>query len=172
MSWNRTPPVIYEHEDEIALKLEFARRWAKAPSQYLSIGYSLFSEPGDEGRAIQAQAWRHDPFVIAEFERLRDKSDDEEASEKEKFLTKLSTFASEITDPKVKLDALKLEAEVLGLTGKGAQVSVNVDNSTTKTVLFVPQAESVDDFKERFRKQQTNLIANARTVKHGNAAVN
>lgn len=172
MSWNRTPPVIREDEDETALKLEFAKRWARAPNQYLSIGYAMFTAPGDEGRAMQAQAWRHDPFVIAEYERLREIPETEGASDKERFLTKLATFSSEVSDPKVKLDALKLEAEVLGLTGKGAQVNVNVDASTTKNVLFVPQSEGIDDFRERFRQQQTALIASARTVKNAPATVN
>lgn len=166
MSWEHTPPVIREDEDEIALKLDFAKRWAANPNGVLSIGYAMF--PGDDnaGRAMQAAAWRHDPFVIAEFERLRCIDDDTEASVEDKFLTRLKADAATVDDAKVKLEYYKLEAQVLGIVKtQNNSVNLNFDNRKTQNVLLVPQSESIDDFKARFKKQQTELIANAKTVK-------
>lgn len=165
MAWS-SPPPIFDHEDERALKLDFARRWALNPHRILSIGYEVF--PGEEnyGRAMQAQAWRHDPIVIAEYERLHggEAALTGEESEKAEMIRRIKEFQLECNDPKVKLDALKLEADIKGLTPKGGtNVNVVNDNSVVRNVLLVPQYKSREDFAVEFKQQQTRLLADARS---------
>lgn len=164
MAW-QSPPPIYDGEDERALKLDFARRWAQNPARVLSIGYEVFPGEANYGRAMQAQYWRHDPVVIAEYERLTGGeaalSGEEEA--KDRILREIRQLRLETGDSKVRLDALKLEAEIEGLTGKGASVNVNVDNRQVRNVLLVPHYEDVDDFAAELKAQQTQLLANAKS---------
>lgn len=164
MAW-QSPPPIYDGEDERALKLDFARRWAQNPSRVLSIGYEVF--PGEEnyGRAMQAQHWRHDPVVIAEYERLTGGEAALGGGEepKDRILREIRQLRLETGDSKVRLDALKLEAEIEGLTGKGANVNVNVDNRQVRNVLLVPHYQSLDDFADKLKAQQTELLANAKS---------
>lgn len=71
MSWDiSSPPPIFDGEDELKLKLQYARLIAGHPEKVETAGYVVF--PGDHnyGRAMQARAWRSDPIVIAEMERV------------------------------------------------------------------------------------------------------
>jgi len=163
MSWNAPPP-IFEGEDERELKLRYARLLAAHPERAGQIGYDVFPGPENYGRALQAQVWQHDPIVRAELERLQD------AGEADVLLPTKEQFAKEVLDtgraagdPKDKVAAFKLHAEVMGYMPK-AGVNVNVDNrSQTIKVLRVPAYGSSDAFRSRLKEQQTKLIANARS---------
>lgn len=164
MAW-QSPPPIYDGEDERALKLDFARRWAQTPGRVLSIGYEVFPGADNYGRAMQAQVWRHDPIVIAEYERLTggEAALGAEEEPKTRVLREIRQLRMETGDSKVRLDALKLEAEIEGLTGKGANINVNVDNRSVRNVLLVPHYENLDDFAAELKAQQTTLLANAKS---------
>jgi hypothetical protein len=164
MAWQNPPP-IYDGEDERALKLDFARRWALNPSRVLSIGYEVFPGQDNYGRAMQAQVWRHDPTVIAEYERLTGGEEviPGEEEPKPRILRELRQLRLETGDRKVQLDSLKLKAEIEGLTGKGGNVNVNVDNRSVRNVLLVPHYENLDDFAAKLKTQQTHLLANAKS---------
>lgn len=163
MSWNNPPP-IFDHEDERALKLEYARLLAAHPERAASIGYEVFPGQENYGRAMQAQIWQHDPIVRAEVERLQRGGEvDAILPTKEQFAKEVLDEARAARDPKDKVGLFKLHAEVMGYMPKtGTNVNVVNDNSVVRNVLLVPQYQSRDDFAVEFKQQQTRLLADAR----------
>jgi hypothetical protein len=168
MSWNREPPVIFEWEDELQLKLQYAGIVARNPNAKLTAGYQVF--PGEEnyGRAMQAQAWLSDPIVQEEISRLRD------TGEAESLLPEVSSVKLEIlhrargaSDDKDAAALYKLYLDSEGVLQKSA-MNVNIDNRTVN-VLRVPARDTTPeddaDFDRRFYLQQTRLIADAKSAK-------
>lgn len=167
MSWNRTPPVIFEGEDELQLKLKFARIVVANPNAKLTAGYKVFEGEANYGRAMQAQFWMSDPIVQEEIARLRDGDPKSMVPEQD---AKVETTAWEIAEDRGakdsdRINALKLIAEIRGMTQRGTNISLN-DNRVVN-VLRVPMRditpEDDADFDKRFYAQQTALIADAKS---------
>lgn len=168
MAWDRQPPQIFEGEDEFQLKLEYARVVARNPSEALLAGYQVF--PGDEnyGRAMQASAWLHDPFVQKQISILR------ETCEATSLLPDDAVVQLEILqearaapDPKDKATLYKLYCESKGIIAKaGTNVNINQDNRVVN-VLRVPRRDVTpeDDaaFERKFYIDQNALIADAKS---------
>jgi hypothetical protein len=167
MSWERTPPPINEGEDELQLKLEYARLVARNERERFTAGYKLFPGAENYGRALQAQAWFYDPFVQDEIARLRDGEDEDAKPSVDSVKGEVLQLARSAMDKKDAIAAYKLYLEAEGAIQKGT--NVNIDNSDRRVVnvLKVPTrditAEDDADFDRRFLAQQTQLIANARS---------
>ena|ERR1700761_392784 len=113
MSWSvSSPPPIFEGEDELQLKLQYARLIAGHPEKVETAGYIVF--PGDHnyGRAMQARAWRSDPIVIAEMERLgRGEGASEVLPSKAEFMAHLWNKGTSGLDDRVNYKFLELLAK-------------------------------------------------------------
>jgi hypothetical protein len=165
MSWNREPPPIFEHEDELQLKLEYARIVARNPNARLTAGYQVFPGEDNYGRAMQAQAWLSDPIVQEEISRLRD------SGEAESLLPEVSSVKLEILqrargaiDDKDAAALYKLYLESEGEIQKGPAI---INDNRTVNVLRVPARDTTpeddEDFDRRFYLQQNALIADAKS---------
>jgi len=169
MSWERVPPPIFEGEDELQLKLQYAGIVARNPNAKLTAGYTVFPGQDNYGRAMQAQAWLSDPIVQEEIARIRDGDPKAFVPEQD---AKVEQVAWEIAEdrqvePKDRIAALKLIADVRGMIQKGGtNVTIAQDNRVVH-VLRVPARdvtpEDDADFDQRFYAQQTALIANAKS---------
>lgn len=165
MAWNREQPPIFEGEDELQLKLQYAGIVARNPERRLTAGYEVFPGPENYGRALQAQSWLYDPFVVAEVERLTgEEAVGEILPSKEAVAKEILDFARETHDGKDKIGAFKLFAEVMGHIAK---VPSMVQDNRVINVLRVPTRdltpEDDADFNARFYAQQTKLVADARS---------
>lgn len=165
MSW-QTPPAILEGEDELQLKLEYARIVARNERERFTAGYKIFPGPDNYGRALQAQYWYDDPIVQDEITRLRyNDSDDDPDAELEAEIHQRARSAED----KDALGYYKLLAEMRGKTGRGSQTNIQINNNDNRVVkvLRVPARditpEDDQDFEDRFYAQQTKLIADARS---------
>ena len=169
MSWNETPPPLFEGEDELQLKLQYATIVARNERERFTAGYKIFPGPENYGRAIQVQAWYSDPIVQDEITRLRGeglgglKAEDQQ-----------DAFAAEVlqrfrqADDKEAVGLGKLYADVKGWGGKGTNININQDNRVVN-VLKVPTRDVTpaddDDFNRRFYEQQNRLIADAKSTR-------
>lgn len=169
MSWHTTGPPILEGEDERELKLAFARYCFDNPGLEREAGYHVFPGRDNFGRALQAQAWIHDPFVRAELNALR--GDADEVDDRRPSKSQISGAAWDMAnnpaaDHKDRIAALRLCAEVEGAIVKGPAI---VNDNRTINVLRVPTRdvtpEDDADFDRKFKAQQTRLVADARSVR-------
>jgi hypothetical protein len=168
MSWTRETPPIFEGEDELQLKLQYAAIVARNPNAKLTAGYQVFPGADNYGRALQAQAWLSDPIVQEEISRLV------EGAEAVELLPDPSAVKLEVlqaarsaTDPKAKEGLYKLYLDSVGALPKGGtNINVNQDNRVVQ-VLRVPTRdvtrEDDEDFERRFYIQQNALIADAKS---------
>lgn len=171
MSWAASKPVIFEGEDEVSLKLQFAEMCAKDWDGRKSHGYTLFKddvgfngEP-DYGRAMASVKWLEDPFVVREINRLMTEqggvgvllpSPDELSKE-------VLDYARSATDHKDKLGYFKFYAELQGLIAKDGNANVNV---LVQNVIEVPSRITEDQRPAKefeWKEQQRLLIADARS---------
>ena len=174
MSWGASKPAIYEGEDEVALKLQFAVLCAKDWNGRKTHGYELFKDDvgfggqPDYGRAMATEKWLEDPFVIREINRLMTEqggvgallpSPDEIAKE----VLDLGRSAS---DHKDKLGYFKLYADMQGLIQKG---DINIDaRSLVQNVIEVPSRITEDQRPAKefeWVEQQRKLVADARSTR-------
>lgn len=165
MSWAHEKPTIFSDEDELQLKLEFARLCAEDPSNVSLHGYTLFPGEANYGRAMAAQKWIDDPVVQREISRLR-KTDAEVADllPGELLYAKeaLDRSRSEI-DAKVRFDYFKLAGEALGYINKGKDANINVN--VVQNVIEVPTRATEEELpmlEGQWAEQQRRLIADAR----------
>lgn len=166
MAWGKSwgGPPLTEDEDELQLKLKYARLVAQNPHSKRDAAYKLF--PGDYGRAWQAQEWLNDPLVQEEIERLSSEEGTvgELLPSKDEFVLLLWNRAK-AADDKNAVGMLKLAADILRYTPDNA-TNVNVD-ARTVNVIRVPsriQSEAErDDFKLRFKEQQMKSISDAKS---------
>lgn len=162
MSWAHEKPVVYHDEDELQLKLDFARLCARDWSNRHMHGYTIFPGEDNYGRAMAAQAWLSDPIVQNEIGRLRGEGVDEINPSKAELAKKIIDVADSAGDPKVKIEGYYKAADVLGYVQKGSvSVTQNNDNRVVK-VLRLPPRVSEEQFEREFHEQQTKLIADAR----------
>lgn len=164
MSWEIQPPPINEGEDELQLKLQYARMVARNPRERFTGGYKIFPGEHDYGRALQVQAWYFDQIVQDEIGRLT--VGDEDDDPQEQFETEVMNRARQADDREA-IGFYKLAAELKGYVQKGGtNINVNQDNRVVN-VLRVPTRditpEDDADFNEKFYAQQTKLIADARS---------
>jgi hypothetical protein len=161
MSWANIPPPIFEDEDELQLKLEYARIVARNERERFTAGYKIFPGPDNYGRALQVAAWYEDPIVQDEITRLR--SGGEDANPRDEFANEVLQRFRTAGDRDAAAFG-KLYADVKGFVDKGPKVLV--DNRVVN-VLRVPTRdvtpEDDADFDERFYTQQTALIAAAKS---------
>ncbi len=170
MSWEKTPPPINEGEDELQLKLEYARLVARNERERFTAGYKLFTGPENYGRALQAQAWFYDPFVQDEIARLREGGEESDGLPGvDNVKAEVLQLARSALDKKDAIAAYKLYLESEGAIQKGT--NVNIDNSDRRVVnvLKVPTRDVTpaddEDFNRRFYEQQNKLIADARSAR-------
>jgi hypothetical protein len=169
MSWNTTPPPLEEGEDELQLKLQYAAMVARNERERFTAGYKIFPGPENYGRALQVQAWYSDPFVQDEIARLRggDEIDTKPSIDSVKAEVLQRARAAEDREA-TQLYKLYLESEGAIQKGNQTNVQINQDNRVVK-VLRVPARditpEDDADFEERFYKQQTQLIADAKSAR-------
>lgn len=166
MSWAGTKPVLFEGEDEVSLKLQFAEMCARDWNGRMTHGYSLF--PGEEnyGRAMACSEWLTDPFVVREINRL--KTEDGGVGvllpSKDELAKKILDEADATIDKKDKLGFLKLAADVMGYVTKG---DVNIDaRSLVQNVIEVPSRITEDQRPAKefeWVEQQRKLVADARS---------
>jgi hypothetical protein len=168
MSWERQPPPIFEGEDELQLKLQYARLCAENPRGRLTAGYTIFPGADNYGRALQCQAWFYDPFVQDEIQRLQTDDAGELLPTDDELEADLIRTVEGTHDPKDKIAGFRLLFERRGMVSKGG-VNVKIDNSDRRVVnvLRVPSRirtdEEREDFNRRFKDNQTKLIADARS---------
>ncbi len=162
MSWNAQPPPIFEGEDELQLKLQYAELVARNERERFTAGYKIFKGPDNYGRALQVSAWYEDPFVQDEIARLRAGEVDDPKSELEAELRQRARTA----DDRDAIGFYKLIADMAGYVQRGTNINVNQDNRVVN-VLRVPTrdvtAEDDADFDKRFYIQQNALIADAKS---------
>lgn len=174
MSWAGTKPVLYENDDEVALKLQFAELCARDWNGRMSHGYAIFKNDvgrdgqPDYGRAMACSEWLTDPFVVREINRL--KTEDGGVGvlllSPDEFAKKVLDEADDCTDKKVKLGYLELYAKTQGLIQKedsGANVNVLVQN-----VIEVPSRITEDQRPAKefeWVEQQRKLVADARSTR-------
>lgn len=160
MSWN-VPPPIFEDEDELQLKLAYARMVARNERERFTAGYKIFPGPDNYGRALQVQAWYEDPIVQDEISRLRHGEDD--ANPKEQLEAEIHQRAR-AADDRDSVAFYKLLADMKGFVQKGP--ATLIDNRVVN-VLRVPTRdvtpEDDEDFNRRFYAQQNALIADAKS---------
>jgi hypothetical protein len=166
MSWAGTKPVLFEGEDEVALKLRFAELCAKDWNGRMTHGYTLFPGADNYGRAMACAEWLTDPFVVREINRL--KTEDGGVGvlllSPDEFAKKVLDEADDCIDKKVKLGYLELYAKTQGLIQKedsGANVNLLVQN-----VIEVPSRITEDQraVKEvEWIEQQRKLVTDARS---------
>lgn len=168
--WFR-PVVIFDDEDEVALKRDFALLWAKYPNNTpAEIGMQLFANAVEPMRGLQAGAvWSRELAVIAMRDDFILNGGDEDVTDipsKEQVQRELIAIARGSRDPKVRLDAYRQFNEMAGHITK-AGVNVNVNDNRVVNVLKVPvrdqTAEDDEDFDRRFKVQQLQLVADARS---------
>lgn len=165
MTWDRTPPPIEEGEDELQLKLEYARLVARNERERFTAGYKIFAGPENYGRALQAQAWYYDPIVQDEIARLHNgNAEGDLDAELEAEIHQRARAA----DDKDAVHYYKLLAEIRGKTGRGTNININQDNRVVN-VLKVPTRDVTpaddEDFNRRFYEQQNRLIADAKSAR-------
>lgn len=167
MAWERQPPPIFEGEDELQLKLQYARLCAENPRGRLTAGYSIFPGADNYGRALQCQAWFYDPFVQDEIQRLQNDDAGEMLPSDDALEADLIRTVEGALDTKDKIAGFRLLFERRNMVSKGGtNVNINQDNRVVN-VLRVPSRirtdEEREDFNRRFKENQINLIADARS---------
>jgi hypothetical protein len=177
MSWNTTPPAIFDDEDELQLKLQYAAMVARNERERFTAGYKLFPGEANYGRALQVQAWYFDPIVQDEIGRLRSGDDEDDKPSIDCVKAEVLQQARAATDPKDKAQLYKLYLESEGAIQKGnggGNVNLQFNDNRVVKVLRVPARdvtpEDDADFDERFYAQQTKLIADARSERPAAAA--
>lgn len=157
-------PIIFDDEDEVELKLAFARIVYNDASNWRMAGYSLFQGQQNIGRAMQAANWINDAVVQIELHRLRNLGDDEPVPISRNALAKLTLDAAKAEDKtKEKVAAFELVAKLLDYMPKNGP-NVHVGDNIVQNVLRVPE-RSTDpiSFARRFEESQTKLVADARS---------
>lgn len=164
MSWAHEKPVIFSDEDELQLKLEFARMCAEDPSNAKLHGYTLFPGEHNYGRAMAAQKWLEDPLVQREIARLLQGNVEELLDEKARFAKRMFDKAESIGDPKVAFSYFELFAKVMDYLPK--QGGNNLQLNLTQNVIEVPTRATDDELpvlEGQWAEQQRKLIADARS---------
>jgi hypothetical protein len=168
MAWSiSSPPPIFEGEDELQLKLQFAKAIAGHPERIQTAGYEIF--PGEEnyGRAMQCRAWANDPIVLREIERILEapetNSKDELKQQIEDELLRIGRDSSVAVD--MRLKSYEQVRDMNGWKTVGGNVQLN-DNRVIN-VLRVPTRdvtpEDDADFDRRFKDNQMKLVTDARS---------
>lgn len=163
MSWAHEKPTIFSDEDELQLKLEFARLCAEDPSNAHLHGYTLFPGEANYGRAMAAQRWLDDPTVQREINRLRRDSVEELIPSPEMLAKKIIDVADAASDSKVKIEGYYKAADVLGYIKRGTEVNVNT--AIVQNVIEVPTRATDDELpmlEGQWAEQQRRLVADAR----------
>lgn len=167
--WFKQPVPLFDDEDEISLKREFAALWAQYPTyQPNEIGLQLFANRREPMRGLQAAAvWSRELAVVA----LRDEfilNGGEEPGETDKSQVSQEVLAIARTtrNPEVRLKAYKLWGELNGEIAKPG-VTINQNDNRTVNVLRVPTRDITPeddlDFDRRFEAQQLRLVAEAKS---------
>lgn len=163
MSWAHEKPTIFSDEDELQLKLEFARLCAEDPANIEMHGYTLFPGSINYGRAMAAQAWIEDPIVQREISRLRREDIAPLIPDQLQLAKELIDKARSVGDAKDSLGFYKLFSEVMEYTGKA---NTNVQVNLTQNVIEVPTRATDDELpvlEAQWAEQQRKLVADARS---------
>lgn len=163
-----SPPPIFEGEDELQLKLKYARLIAGRPDRIRTAGYEIFEGPQNYGRAMQCAAWVHDPIVREECERLaRDGGASEMHPTDDELDFELLSKARTATDPKVAKDFYELYLKARGRLQTGTNINNNIDASITNNRLVVPMTpgspEEIAIAELRTEERQRKLLEHARS---------
>ncbi len=156
-------PVIYEDEDEIELKLQFAAAVVSLPSdRWTEAGYKVFQGVDNYGRAMQAAAWINDPVVQIEIDRLRSpEAAGEYIPTREEMAAHIYQRAKLESDAKA---AAPLYRHVMDLLEYSPKAGPAVQVNNTMNVLRVPErAKDPETFAERFKESQMKLVRDARS---------
>lgn len=162
MSWAHEKPTIFHDEDELQLKLEFARLCAEDPANTQLHGYTLFPGEANYGRAMAAQKWLNDPIVQREINRLTRDEPSQFLSDQEQIAKELLDCARSCNDPKDKLGFYKEYNAVMKFTGNNA---TNVQVNVVQNVIEVPTRATEEELpmlEGQWAEQQRRLIADAR----------
>lgn len=119
--WN-AEPLLFDDEDEAALKARFVELWAKYPDRSIvEIGDYIFKDlRNPEVRGAQwAMRWAKDLEVLEAVKKLRQGQVQSDVATKEEIINSAWALAhSQGVDPKDKVAALKLIAEMQGMIEK------------------------------------------------------
>lgn len=168
MSWNvLSPPPIFDGEDETELKRKWAQLTALHPDRIRTAGYQVFVGEHEHGRAMQAAAWAHDPFVHRIWEEMRASPDAGEDADYEYAENRLKTIIDDLSlSAEVRLKAIEQFRDMKGYTTK-AKEAPNLINNGVINVLRVPvrdiTPEDDADFERKFEAQQLKLVRDARS---------
>lgn len=168
MSWGQTePPPIFEGEDELQLKLEWARLTRGREALFREAGYKVFPGEANYGRAMQAYNWRHDPIVLAHWQMLAEApqadNDDEEMQRIKRIAFEVMESPTASNGDKIKAAALL--AEIKGAIKQGVNINTNIDNSTNNTLVVPadPMTEEEEEIAQiRMEARQARLMKHAR----------
>lgn len=172
-TWGRTlstaiapeSPIIRDGEDEVELKMQFAKIAFKLGDDWRQTGFQLFQGPSNYGRAMQCVCWINDELVQIEMQRLRENPEESLPSLAD-LKKRLWTIAN---DPKVKpndqIKAIDSYAEIDGVTKRPA--NFNVGNTITQNVLRVPAKPVTTEeqalYETRLEMSQLKLVNDARS---------
>ncbi len=169
MAWSASsPPPIFEGEDELQLKLQFAKAIAGHPERIQTAGYEIF--PGDEnyGRAMQCRAWANDPIVLREIERILEAPETNSADVlKSQVQDELLRIGRDSVTPiDMRLKAYEQVRDMNGWKTVGGN-NIQLNDNRIVNVLRVPTRDMTAaddaDFDKRFKAQQTQLVIDARS---------
>lgn len=168
MSWNvQSPPPIFDGEDETELKRKWATLTALHPDRIRTAGYQIFIGEHEHGRAMQAAAWAHDPFVHRIWEELRAGPDAGEDADYEYAETRLRGMIDDLSlSADIRLKAMEQFRDMKGFTTKAKEPASLINNGVIN-VLRVPMRDMTPeddaDFEVKFKAQQMKLVRDARS---------
>jgi hypothetical protein len=175
MSWAQPSetadtPVVFEWEDEVDLKLQYARAVYDCGADWRMAGYRVFQGTHNIGRGMQAANWINDPIVVIELSRLRNDGEAEEAMPitRAGLAKRVLDRANAEDKTKDAVAAYELVAKLLDYMPKATQ-NLHVGDNIVQNVLRVPErAVDKESFADRFRASQTKLVADARSARSVN----
>lgn len=164
MAWEvKQRQSAFEPEEIGELKMQLARIIARDPSKRYSATSELFPNDEDRGKVFEANSWLQCPEVNAEVDRLIAAGEvGVVLPTQETVAHEVLTLARSIKNPKDKLAAYKLHAEMRGMIKK-PETTINNVNDNSVRVLRVPAFASQEQFEERLEAQQVKLLADARS---------
>jgi hypothetical protein len=143
-------------------KAAFALAYLKKPDDAFGAALTVFS---DTGAALRASMnWINDDEVLAEMDRLEGEYGvDAFLPTKEDICRDILKIAADAYAPtKERVNAYRLYAEVRKFIEKGTKVDVNNSVNQTHNVMNVPMPASIEEWQEKARFQQKQLVSDAR----------
>lgn len=140
-----------------ALKRRFAEAFARNPQDAFAAARTI--EPNVIRAQYIASYWVNDPVVSDHIDALSAKHGPAALlPTKDEFALKIMGLADEIPNKDLKLDYLKLAAELMGFLPKNGGTTINNNVAVVNKVMKVPAFANREDAKRTIAAQQARLI--------------